>query len=58
MQFQNQNQTRYNLINSTNKNYKNKPDKILKQNSIVKRQNTIINNIVNKLKTNNSEIGR
>ena len=55
MQFQNQNQTRYNLINSTNKNYKNKPDKILKQNSIVKRQNTIINNIVNKLKTNNSE---
>lgn len=48
--FQNRNQTKYDLINNANKNYKTKPIKILKQTCIAKRQKAIINNIVSKLK--------
>lgn len=55
MCFQHQNQTRFNFIDSTNKNYKNKFSNMLKQHDLVKRKNTIIKNI-NKLKISNSEI--
>lgn len=37
-----------------NKRYKNTSSKMLKQNGLVQRQNSIINGITNKLKTNNS----
>lgn len=56
MQPQNKNQTRLNIINITDKNYNNNPNKTLKQNNLFKKQNNIINSITNKLKNNKAEI--
>jgi hypothetical protein len=55
-QFNNQNHTRHNLIDNTNKHFINNKNKILKYNSLAIKQSKIINSISNKLRANNAII--